>query len=874
MCGASLALAVMLAGRASAIGPPPFPVGDGQLKIEVCTDDVIRVAYARDEGFFARRSLMAAPKQCVPTVWTLAETQGTTTITTAALQIAVANGTVSFRDRAGKVILAERQRTLQRATIMGEKTFHVRQQWQPQAGESLYGLGQHQHGLLDITDVDMQLRQYNTEIFVPLLVSSRGYGLLWDNTSFTRYGSDVEPAWEDVAVAGKPWVDRTTTMAVPVSGTYVFRAYSSGGIKLSVDGKRVIDHWRQGWLPGEDIARVHLTAGKPVPVTTEWESDGRVPIARVAVTPPPRDGSSPSLWSEVGDGIDYYFIHGPDIDRVIAGYRRITGAAPMLPRWAFGLWQSRERYSTQAQSLEVLRGYRRRGIPIDVIVQDWRYWRDGQWGSHAFDPARFPDPAGWVAELHDRLHARVMISVWPKFYRGTANFAALDAAGFLYRPNLAEGKQDWLKNVFTYYDAFNPAARQLYWSQIHDALATKGIDAWWTDATEPEVVEGPFPSIAAQVTTYQTHMHPTAEGSGARMLNAYSLVNGQAIYEGQRAAAPTKRVVILTRNGFAGTQRFGAVSWSGDISSTWTALRKQIPAGLGFAISGMPYWTFDSGGFAVPGHLARAARGSRELDEWCELATRWFQLAAFVPIMRVHGQAPKREMWEYGGDGSPAYEAQLKLDRLRYRLLPYVYSLAGAAALDGGTMMRPLVMDFRDDLPARRIADQFMFGPSLMVSPVTAYKVIVRQVYLPPTAGGWYDFWTGRGVGAGMQQSPAPFDTIPVHVRAGAILPFGPELQYTDEKPADPITLRIYTGADGAFTLYEDDGISNDYERGAFTRIPMRWDDRRQTLTIGKRAGSFPGMLARRTFDVVLFGARSASKRAAYKGDPVTVAFR
>jgi alpha-D-xyloside xylohydrolase len=397
------------------------------------------------------------------------------------------------------------------------------------------------------------------------------------------------------------------------------------------------------------------------------------------------------------------------------------------------------------------------------------------------------------------------------------------------------------------------------------------------DVSELEAVEGPFPTPAAQIEAYQTHMNPTGLGSGARVLNAYPLVHAQGVYEGLRAVAPDKRVLILTRSGFAGMQRYAAASWSGDISSTWTAMRKQIAAGLGFSISGMPYWSFDTGGFSVPDRFAHAPRASAALDEWRELFTRWFEYAAFVPIFRVHGQAPKREMWEFGGDDSPAYKAQLKFDRLRYRLLPYVYSLAAAVTRDGGTIMRPLEMDF----PGGPVVDdQFMFGPAFMVSPVTAYKVRERRVWLPSTAGGWYDFWTGKSLKAPGGTAEAPFDAIPVQVRAGSIIPFGPELQYTDEKPADPITLFVYAGADGAFTLYEDDGVSHGYEKGAFVTIPIRWTDASRTLTIGKRQGTFPGMLARRTFQVVWIRpdrpvpfsfTPTPDKAVAYSGEAVSV---
>jgi alpha-D-xyloside xylohydrolase len=834
-----------------------FSVPGGRLRIELCTDDIVRVAFARDDTFFARPSLMAAPRRCASPAWKLTQSEKTATIATARLRVNVdlATGAVAFADAAGRPILSERagSRSLTPATVMGEATHHVRQQWEPHDGERLYGLGQHQQGLLDIKGTDLELRQYNGEIFIPLLVSSRGYGILWDNTSLTRFGRAEPTTWDEVPGTATGTADWTRTLTATAAGDYQVRTYSAGDIEVDAGDRPVIAHFRQGWLPGEDVAHLALRAGESVKLRFRWKADIGVKIARYALTPPPVANAPTSLWSEVGDGVDYWFIHGPALDRVIAGYRQITGDAPLMPRWAFGLWQCRERYRTAAESVGVLDGFRQRRAPVDVIIQDWQYWRPDEWGSHIFDPARFPDPARWVADIHDR-HARVMISVWPKFYRGTANFNALNAAGALYQANLVEGKQDWLKHVFTNYDAFSPSARALYWSQMKEALFTKGIDAWWMDVSELEAVEGPFATPAAQVEAYQNHMNPTALGSGARVLNAFPLVHAQGVYEGLRAAAPDKRVVILTRSGFAGMQRYAAASWSGDITSTWTALRKQLAAGLGFAISGMPYWTFDTGGFSVPPRFAYAAQGSAALEEWRELATRWFELAAFVPIFRVHGQAPRREMWEFGGDDSPAFEAQLKFDRLRYRLLPYVYSLAASVTREGGTMMRPLVMDFPGAGPLTAVDDQFMFGPALMVSPVTAYKVRERAVAFPATPGGWYDLWTGAAMPAGVARSPAPFDTIPVHVRAGAIVPVGPELQYTDEKPADPITLFVYAGSDGAFTLYEDDGVSNGYERGAFATIPLRWNDATRTLTLGKRQGAFPGMLARRTFQVVLIG--------------------
>jgi alpha-D-xyloside xylohydrolase len=872
-------------------------VPGGWLAVEVCAADVIRIEYAKEPSFFGRSTLATAPKRCAHTDFKIDASAATKTLTTAnlAVRIDLATGAVTFLDLAGHPIVAERGRTLAPVTAQGESTFHVRQEWEPNDDEALYGLGQHQQGFMNIKGVDLDLRQYNTEIVIPYLVSSRGYGIFWDNTSFTRFGdpdpavpldvsglyatgTDAQPG--DVAGDGSS-ADWSGTVTAKATGDYLFRTYSTGDIKVSVDDAPIIDHWRQGWLPGEDIARVRLTAGQVARVHLQWAIDGRKPIVRLLWKPPVPNRST-SLWSEIGDGIDYTFVYGPNLDRVISGYRQLTGEAPMMPRWAFGLWQCRERYRSQDESLDIVDGFRTRGIPLDNIVQDWQYWDPSAWGSHKFDPSRFPDPDGWIRALHEK-HARLMISVWPKFYPGTANFDAMDKGGFVFRKNIEEKQKDFLGNVYTDYDAFSPGARRLYWSQIDEALFSHGVDAWWLDASEPELVDGPFTSVAAQVEANETHLNPTALGPGGRVLNAFSLVNSQAIYEGQRKKAADQRVFILTRNGFAGQQRYAAASWSGDITSTWTALRKQIPAGLSFALSGMPYWTLDSGGFAVPHRFANGEAAQADVDEWRELNTRWFEYATFLPLLRVHGQWPHREMWEFGGDKSPTFEAELKFDRVRYRLLPYVYSLAGSVTHEGGTIMRPLVMDFRSDARARDIGDQYMFGPALMVSPVTTHLARSRDVYLPATPGGWYDFWTGAAVAkGGSVRSPAPFDAIPVHVRAGAIVPMGPELQYTGEKAADPLTLRVYAGTDGSFTIYEDEGINYNYERGNFTRIPLRWNDAKRTLTIATREGSFAGMLEKRTFEIIVVTPAHpvafsfqpvAEKTVRYEGKQIDVAF-
>jgi len=849
--------------------PPLMQVPGGNLALEFCAPNVVRVAFAPAPAFFARPSLATAARRCEPTAWRSTRGPGQVTYTTSRLSVRVdTTGRVTFLDLDGQPILTERPnggRTLTPATIQGEATFNVRQEWEPNADESLYGLGQHQQGLFDIKDYDLDLRQYNTEIYIPFLMSSRGYGILWDNTSFTRFGdlSGAVPlpgAADLYKAGGEPGevdprsgtVTWSGTVVPEVSGDALFRAYYSGNLRLVVDGQTVIDHFRQNWLPNEDFARVRLSAGKPVEVRLEWQRHSSdVNIVRLLWKPPISDRTT-SLWSRVGDGVDYTFVYGPELDDVIAGYRRLTGEAPMMPRWAYGFWMSRERYKAAQETLDVLAGYRSRHLPIDNIVQDWQYWKEAEWGSHAFDPERFPDVDAWVKTVHDTYHAQLMLSVWAKFHTGTQNFDALNGAGYLYQLNLAEQRKDHIGYTFTYYDAFNPAARQLYWSQIEQALVPRGFDAWWVDASEPEIVQDRFPSVAAHVATSETHMHPTALGTGSRMLNAYSLVQSQAIFEGLSAAQPDKRPFILTRNGFAGQQRYAAASWSSDVSSTWTSLQRQVPAGLSFCLSGIPYWTLDIGGFAVPARFSQNP-SEEALAEWYELNTRWFELGTFLPLMRVHGQPPAREIWEFGGDGSPAYQAMAKFQRLRYRLLPYIYSAAGGVTRRGGTLLRALVMDFRSDPVARTIGDAFMFGPALLVAPVMSYGARERSVYLPTSAGGWYDFWTGRHATGGQTALvAAPFDSIPLQVRAGAIIPVGPELEYAAEKPADPITLMVYAGADGHFVLYEDQGLDNGCRSGQFSEIPIDWHEGTRTLVIGAREGSFSGMLAERSFEVVL----------------------
>jgi alpha-D-xyloside xylohydrolase len=525
----------------------------------------------------------------------------------------------------------------------------------------------------------------------------------------------------------------------------------------------------------------------------------------------------------VADTVDYYFIYGPGMDQVISGYRDLTGQAPLFGKWAYGYWQCKNRYESQDEVLRVAREYRELGIPADNIVQDWFWWT--QRGSFIFNK-NYPDPKAMVSDLH-RDHFHIMISVWPTFQPGTIPFETMKRNGWFIPMNRPKGRG--LPGSGPY-DAFSAKARAYYWKLIDDNLFRIGFDAWWLDATEPE-------SSGEQNLMETAH---TAIGNGARYTNIYPLMTTTGVYEGQRAATSQKRVFILTRSAAPGMQRNAATAWSGDIFCTWTVLRRQVKAGLNYMLSGLPYWTTDIGGFVW---------GDPKDPAYRELFVRWFEYGAFCPIFRVHGTRASGDnaLWSYGKE---AQSILTQYDVLRYRLMPYIYSVAWRVTHDGYTMMRPLVMDFPNDAQALQIGNQFMFGPSILVNPVTHPGAETRRLYLP--AGTWYNFWTGEALAGGKWiTAPAPLGTMPLYVHAGSIVPMGPVIQYTGEKPDAPIELRVYPGADGNFTLYNDDGTTYDYEKGQYTTIPIHWDDSTQTLTIGARQGSYPGMARRRTFNIV-----------------------
>jgi alpha-D-xyloside xylohydrolase len=557
------------------------------------------------------------------------------------------------------------------------------------------------------------------------------------------------------------------------------------------------------------------------------------------------------LDADSAETANYYFLYGPSLDGIIAEYRRLTGQAPLFGKWAYGYWQSKNRYDSQQQLLGIAAKYRKLGIPIDNIVQDWFWWT--KMGSFIFNQ-NYPDPKAMLDTLHGE-HFHVMISVWPRFLPGTEPFHHMQENHWF----MAMDKPDatWLPGAGLY-DPFSPKARGYYWSLIDDHLFKIGFDAWWLDTTEPESFHEQNVMVHSQ----------TAMGSGAEYALDYPLMTTTAVYQGQRGVSD-KRVFILTRSASAGMQRNAAAAWSGDIFCTWNTLRRQIPAGLNYSLSGLPYWTTDIGGFVMANPNDPAYR---------ELFVRWFEYGAFCPIFRVHGtrEPNANELWAYGNQ---AQTILTRYDNLRYRLMPYIYSTAWRVTHDGYTLMRPLVMDYPGDKTARNIGNQFMFGPSILVNPVAHPGETSRRLYLP--AGNWYNFWTGQErAGGRFITTPSPLETEPLFVRAGAVVPMGPFVQYADQEPDGPIELRIYPGANGRFTLYDDDGQTYAYEHGAYSTIPLRWNDATHTLTLGARQGSYPGMSQHRAFHVVWVGEGHGSglgitepvdQTVAYDGNEVNI---
>ena len=898
------------------------------VRLQVITDRIIRVTSVASGEFPAVESLMVLPQPEGEVEFTLESGERQVTLGTSSLsaEVSLKTGEVRFTDTEGSVYLTEQEgggRSFTPVTVKGESCYQVRQQFESPDDEALYGLGANQTSFMNLKGKDADLFQYNTLAVVPFLISNRNYGILWDNNSRTKYGDIRE--WSELSALKlyesdgteggltAVYADRRTGKKVfttrseneinylfipdlvkfpegynlgdgkvtwegafepDTTGEFKFVFTSAGYAKLWIDGKLLFDRWRQCWNASSNYFDLKLEKGVQYPLKIEWIPDGGESyIGLKCLTPPDEEEQQRiSFWSEVADQIDYYFISGENLDDVISGYRTLTGKAPIMPKWSMGFWQSRQRYTTQDEILGVVKEYRKRNIPFDNIVLDWQYWPVDKWGDHQFEASRFPDPVEMIRTIHDDLNAHIMISVWPKYYVGTHNYEYMNSKGWLYTRNVEKGQKDWMGYVSTFYDAYNADARLSFWEQIDSSLYSKGIDAWWLDATEPDICSN------LPMEERKALMNPTALGSADRYFNSYSLVQAEGVYEGQHSIDPDSRVFILTRSAFAGLQRNSAANWSGDIAARWHDMAAQIPCGLNFCMSGIPYWTMDIGGFSVESRYYNPSPADRE--EWRELMTRWHQYGTFVPLFRSHGEYPFREIYNTAPEGHPAYKSMVEYNKLRYRLMPYIYSLAGQTWLNDYTIMRGLIMDFSLDTAVFDIKDQYMFGPSLMINPVTEYRARSRKVYLP-VAYGWYDLRTGKHFAGGMvTEADAPYDYMPVFVREGSVIPFGPALQYTSEKPADPITLYVYRGADASFVLYEDEGDNTNYASGAWSLIPLNWDEEEQTLTIGTRTGEFEGMLRDRTFNVISVSPdkpvkldfdRTPDKTVRYSGDEITV---
>ncbi|USX14037.1 glycoside hydrolase family 31 protein [Oxalobacteraceae bacterium OTU3CAMAD1] len=789
-------------------------IGQTLLRIDFVTDQIVRVTATRNPGWSKATSLMRVDTAAKPGPIKTHEDAGTLTLQSARLSVKLdqATGAISFRRPDGTLLLEESSgnprafepvevtksvpdpatvKTVK--TVDGERQVvgtYVRKKdrdaWKVTARfrfgdhEALYGLGFDETDDLNLRGKSKRLYQHNLRIVVPFLVSTRGYGLLFDTYSLLTFA----------------------------------------------DGK---------------------------------------------------DGAS--VGSDVADELDYYFVLGPSMDGAIAGYRQLTGAAAMLPKWAFGYMQSKERYVTQQELIATAKQFRDRKIPMDVMVQDWNYWLDGRWGSLVPDAARYPDIGAMTKAVHD-MNAKVMISIWP-------NPSPLDP------PGQALKERGYTLAGTEYVDFFQRKAGDLYFDNVWKYLGRHGIDAWWCDSTEPTTAD--WGGAKRNKDADDANIRVLADTVGAQFMNAYALVDSQSFFRNWRKTVPNQRLVNLTRSGYAGSQAVGAVVWTGDISAKWPVLAQQMAALQNGSASGTPYVTFDIGGFFVDRKEqwfwdGDYKGGVADLG-YRELYTRWLQLGVFLPMFRSHGTDTPREPWQFGEPGTPFYDAILRFIELRYRLLPHIYSQAGLVHLRDASFIRPVAFAFPDDRRTHDLKSQMLFGEGMMVSPVLepmyygvgsaplAGRDKTREVYLPK--GTWIDFWTGRRLTGGKSVVvDAPIERMPLHVRAGSVIPLGPAMQYSSEDTDPVIELRVYPGADGEYTYYEDAGDGWGYERGEYALTAMRWDDAARRLTLLRRQGRYPGMKETRRFKVVVVGradgrgaapAGKAAKLVVYEGRTVVV---
>lgn len=832
---------------------------EGTLSLSNISDNAIRVRFF--SGIHPKDTELIFINAPLKTQFKVSETTDALQVKGKGISVTLdkKTGVLSFSDNLGNIFLKEKNgaRQLIPGTVRGEPCFLAEQSFESPVDEYLFGLGQFQDGHYNIKGVTRRLIQVNSQISIPFIYSNKGYGLLWHQYGLTDYNPAdnqiILHRQEPVKSASGQSADVTTTagtqrmsqsqsiytgtFVAPSDGEYsIFLDLGDMGNRhfVAIDDIPCIDQSNM-WLPPAAGALVYLTAG-----------EHKVQVLC-------RSTNTPSLfWNKKENQttfrspnalmIDYVVFSG-QADEVIGSYRKLSGAPPLFPLWAYGFWQCRERYISGTNLVETVKEFRNRKIPMDVIVQDWQYWGNRGWGVPQFDEINYPNPAGFIKEIHD-LNAHFNISIWSNPDKNS------DIGKEFVSKKRFIGESKWL-------DYFNPETRKEYWNTLKINMFDNGVDSWWMDAVEPEndALKG----------------ERTFAGAGEFYRLTYPLMVSQAVYEGQRETSSDKRVCILTRSAFSGQQRYGIINWSGDIGGNWEVFRNQIVAGLNFTITGLPYWTTDIGGFFRPG------RSQYTDEKFHELLTRWYQWGTFNPIFRMHAYQTETEPWKYG---QTVENNMRKMLDLRYRLLPYIYSEAWQVTRNGSTMMRPLVMDFNGDASAVKQPYEYMFGKAILVAPIIQPGATQREVYLPES-NEWYDFWTGKRLNGGqIVKAEAPLDRIPLFIRAGSIIPMGPVVQYSGEKNDEAVEIRIYEGANGTFTLYEDENDNYNYEKGMYSTIDISWNDSGKILKFSAREGSFPGMLSERKFNIVnvarnkvsgIYTEISQTKVMIYKGKKLVV---
>ncbi len=811
-----------------------IPFGKGKLTVRTVARNAVRIQYAQNEG---TATLPSLPD------W-LYEHRDSQEVSTDEISVVTdtENQRISVKNKAGETVFVATSHQLENgvATLVVESP----------VDESLFGLGQFQDGCSNVRGLSRRLTQVNTQISVPMMLSSRGYGLLWNNYGMTEFNplassvrlveqaQDGEQEVVNVTSTegGRQEVRRhhtfCATLQVAESGDYALLLDVGQKMArrhhLTIDGTEVID-MKNLWLPPTASAIVHLEAGQHQ-LAAEL-SDGDQPVVFYG-----RVKDETVFRSPVADAVDYtVFVGSPD--EIIASYRQLTGQSPLMPQWALGYIHCRERFHSQEEILQTANRFVREQMPVSVLVQDWQYWGKHGWNAMQFDEEFYPNPRLLTDSLH-HMGMRLMVSVWSKIDKNSQVGKQMLSDGY-YIP-----ETDWI-------DFFRPEAAAAYWRNFSQRLVPLGIDAWWQDATEPENDD----LVGRKVNNGQWQ--------GEQVRNVYPLLVNKTVFEGLQSQL-SARPMILTRCGFPGIQRYGSALWSGDVGNDWETLRRQLTAGLGLQAAGIPWWTYDAGGFFRPADQYNNA-------DYIQRMLRWIETSVYLPLMRVHGYMSNTEPWNYGAKAQSVISDCLYE---RYRLIPYIYSVAAAVSFEGSTLMRPLIFDFQADEEALKQKYEYMFGPSLLVSPITEPDAKTWKSYLPQNAGGWYDCrHENRHYGGGQYVETAVDErTIPLFARGGSIVCKQGVQEVQGGSKVDSLQVCVYPGADAVFTLYEDDGCSRNYERGEYSQIRMQWDDARRTLTIGKRKGRYEQMPESRIVKVVW--PNGSTKTVKYKGKEIRIGQR